>query len=248
MSIVLNMVGGGAGGLNPNDALIHVNAPLGSTVDFTLSSVIVATIPPAKAFTNSDGETADYYYIAKADGTYTVTATLTPETASNTVVVNGAGQYDIALSFNLYLFRNGAVHSAYTMSYQGSGRYKINNDGILYIYASTNSGGAVWFDPVVDCSQYRYIEIKVNESHCQYLQAFGLRTSKGYPTAYENQDIFNYSVRTTAGNVTTPVTLTLWLNTLAQDNYYFGISVWGASGIPQYDYSNIYVESIIFYR
>lgn len=106
MSIVLNMVGGG-GGLNVGRPLIHVNAPVGSTVTFTLSRLIVKSITPDKAFTNSDGVTADYYYSSPANGTYTVTATLGTDTTSGTVIVSENKQYDLSLSYSLILFNNG---------------------------------------------------------------------------------------------------------------------------------------------
>lgn len=99
MSLTINMVGGGGGGLNPSDALIHVNAPLGSTVTFAKGGVAVETITPDKAFANVDGATADYYYPVKSAnyGTWTVTATLSGDTASDTVTVNAAEQYDLVL-------------------------------------------------------------------------------------------------------------------------------------------------------
>lgn len=93
--------GGNSGGLNPSDALIHANAPLGSTVEFAKGGVTVETITPDKAFANDDGETADYYYPVKTAnyGTWTVTATLSSDTASDTVVVDSAEQYDANLTF-----------------------------------------------------------------------------------------------------------------------------------------------------
>lgn len=103
MSLVFNMVGGGGGSLNPSDALIHVNAPYGSTVTFAKGGVVAKTITPDKAFANVDGTTADYYYPVKSAnyGTWTVTATLGQNTASTTLVVSANMQYNIALSYHV---------------------------------------------------------------------------------------------------------------------------------------------------
>ncbi len=115
---------GGGGGLNPNKPLIHVNAPVGSTVDFTLSGIVVKSIPSAKAFPNVDGTSADYYYSA-ANGTYTVTATLSGDTASETVSVSTAKQYDVKLDYATWIFKEGvgAVVALSSASQQNSTVY-----------------------------------------------------------------------------------------------------------------------------
>ena len=104
------MLGGGrGGGLDPSKPLIHVNAPIGSTVDIILSSLIIATIPPAKAFANADGETAEYYYSCPSTGTYTVTGTLGTQTASATVVCSTNEQYNATLQYILRLVKDGLI-------------------------------------------------------------------------------------------------------------------------------------------
>lgn len=145
MSIVFNMVGGG-GSFNPSDALIHVNAPLGSTVEFSLGGVTAATILPAKAFANVDGETADYYYPVKAAnyGAWTVTATLSTDTASDTVTVNAAKQYDVELAFGFFFIKNGVVLSTFTpVIWTGNNQPSITSDygglGYTRLYRAGNA-------------------------------------------------------------------------------------------------------------
>ena len=102
----VNTPGSGGVDIQKNKPVIHVNAPVGSTVDFTLNSVIIKSIPSEKSFPNVDGKTAEYYYTAKANGTYTVTASLNADAASSTVIVNGIGQYDVAL----HIYPAGAIY------------------------------------------------------------------------------------------------------------------------------------------
>ena len=93
---------GGTGGMSANNAVIHVNAPLGSTVTFSKGGVITKTINPGNAHTNIDGKTADYYYAinASAYGTWTMTASKTGETSvSETVTVSAAKEYDVNLQY-----------------------------------------------------------------------------------------------------------------------------------------------------
>ena len=93
---------GGTGGMSVNNAVIHVNAPLGSTVTFSKGGVVTKTINPGNAHTNIDGKTADYYYAinASAYGTWTMTASKTGETSvSETVTVSAAKEYDVNLQY-----------------------------------------------------------------------------------------------------------------------------------------------------
>lgn len=102
MSEALIVRRGGTGGLSVNSAVIHVNAPLGSTVSFSKSGVVVKTLAPGKGHVNADGETADYYYAINASsfGTWTMTASKTGETSvSETVTVFAANEYDVTLQY-----------------------------------------------------------------------------------------------------------------------------------------------------
>ena len=97
---------GGSGGLSPNNAVIHVKAPVGSTVTFAKGGVTVKVLDASKGHANVDGESADYYLSVSSGnyGTWTVTATLGTETTSDTVTVDAAKQYDVTLSYFTYLY------------------------------------------------------------------------------------------------------------------------------------------------
>lgn len=123
MSLTLNMVGGGGGGLSSTDALLRVQAPAGSTVTITKGS----TTKTDQGHENADDSTVyDYYFIihqSQFDSTtpWTVTATLGTQTASDTVTVNAANEYDIELSFSIYLFKAGDQCTSITGGWTSSG-------------------------------------------------------------------------------------------------------------------------------
>lgn len=116
MSLTLNMVGGGVGGLTSTDALLRVQAPAGSTVTITKGS----TTKTDQGHENADDSTIyDYYFIihqSQFDSTtpWTVTATLNTQTASATVLISENAEYDLELSYGFYLYNNGDQCTAVT--------------------------------------------------------------------------------------------------------------------------------------
>ena len=111
MSLVLNMVGGGGGSLKDTDAILTVTVPTGSTVTATKGGV---TLTPTMWVQAAD-PTLDcaLFVIATslfdAQNAWTVTATLGTSTASNTVMISSNKQYDLALSYHLYIYNRGWV-------------------------------------------------------------------------------------------------------------------------------------------
>lgn len=125
---------GSVGGLTVNAAVIHVNAPSGSTVDFIKGGVTAKTISPTYGHPNANdnGETADYYYAVFSGnyGTWTVTANNGSDTTSETVAVNDNKQYDVKLLYGNYLYQNGTQASGLTAVRYGGGvgsAYLTNN-------------------------------------------------------------------------------------------------------------------------
>lgn len=116
MSLTLNMVGGGVGGLTSTDALLRVQAPAGSTVTIAKGS----TTKTDQGHENADDSTIyDYYFIihqSQFDSTtpWTVTATLNTQTASATVLISENAEYDLELSYGFYLYNNGDQCTAVT--------------------------------------------------------------------------------------------------------------------------------------
>lgn len=172
MSLVLNMVGGGSGGgLDPSDALIHVNASLGSTVTFAKGGVTVKTIPPNEAFSNVDGETADYYYPVKTAnyGTWTVTATLGTDSATATVTIDSNKQYDLSMAAKWFIRDGVLVNPLFEIfgnvtASQGSGVYTIQT-------TSNNSGGLKAAN--VDLSRFTTIVLELS-SGCKSWKGTGV--------------------------------------------------------------------------
>lgn len=98
--------GGAGGGIAWDSAIIHVYAPAGSTVTAQKSGGTAVTLQEHTV----SGADSEYIHIVKiADyGTYTITATKSGETATETAVVNDNVEYPIRLSYNFYIIKNGA--------------------------------------------------------------------------------------------------------------------------------------------
>lgn len=98
--MIFNMVGGGGGSLKATDALLRVEAPAGSTVTITKGSVTKTDLGHENA---DDNAIYDYYFIIHSSqfdaNAWTVTATLGGDSATATIVINAADEYDVVLSY-----------------------------------------------------------------------------------------------------------------------------------------------------
>ena len=109
MSLTLNMVGGGGGGLSATDALLRVQAPAGSTVTISKGG----TTKTDQGHENAeDTSLYDYYFIihqSQFDSTtpWTVTATLGADSASDTVIIGSNKEYYLELSYTLWIIKDG---------------------------------------------------------------------------------------------------------------------------------------------
>lgn len=95
---------GGSGGLSPNSAVIHVTAPAGSTISFAKGGVVAKVLGPDKSHVKaSDNSLAEWYYAISPInyGEWTVTASLSGDTASDTVTISTNKQYDLELSYHV---------------------------------------------------------------------------------------------------------------------------------------------------
>ena len=98
------MVGGG-GSLQATDAILRVIAPAGSTVTISKGGVSKSD---AGHENHDDATLYDYYFIIHASqfdsvNSWTVTATLGTKTASSTILINSADEYDVLLAYDYYL-------------------------------------------------------------------------------------------------------------------------------------------------
>lgn len=119
------IIGAGGEGLSVNSAVLHVTAPAGSTVTFSKGGVAVRSLGPGRAHTNADGANADYYFpVAPANyGEWTVTATRGTDHTEAVVTVSTNQQYDVVLSYFLYLYQDGNECTAVSGGWDGNGSY-----------------------------------------------------------------------------------------------------------------------------
>lgn len=143
---------GGSGGLSPNNAVIHVNAPVGSTITFTKGGIVAKVLGPGKSHVNAEDNTlADWYYsVSPANyGTWTVTATLGADASSETVTVDSAKEYDLRIDYNFYFIRNGVILESYTLvgttgtftDEDGATKYTVNGyykESLCYFRTNAN--------------------------------------------------------------------------------------------------------------
>lgn len=103
MSEALIVRRGGTGGLSVNSAVIHVNAPLGSTVTFSKGGVVVKTLASGKGHANADGETADYYFSISPSnyGIWDVEASLDGASAGDSIEILTNSQHDVLIGYRV---------------------------------------------------------------------------------------------------------------------------------------------------
>lgn len=173
--------GAGGGHLNDTDALLRVSAPTGSTITMAKGGVTVAVLAATKGHTNaSDATLADWYYgISSGNyGSWTVTAAKDGESASKTVTVDNAKQYDVSLSYALYLISNGQLQSGYNL-YGGSNTISQESDHVL----AKGGSGTVYFCSVGPVSgiTYPYLILKVSDEKINNSTAkFGIASTSAY--------------------------------------------------------------------
>ena len=97
---ISNSGAGATGGLSFRAAILHVSAPVGSTVSISKSGATTKSLGPERSHVNSDSGDSEYYFsITPANyGTWTVTATNDSGVASMNVTVNTNGEYDIKIT------------------------------------------------------------------------------------------------------------------------------------------------------
>jgi len=241
MSLTLNMVGGG-GGLSPNNAVIHVNAPVGSTVTFSKGGVVVKTLAPSKAHPNADGETADYYFSVSSSnyGEWTVTATLGNDTASDTVTVNAANEYDLTMSYRLYVVQNGYFVNGFSFpnilraGATPSITENVNGSLRIVMNTSTSTGAAT---NLIDLSNYSALVVEA-DVHVQYGCDVGIYPSYNYSSlsALESAAIKKLDLSNT-----TTATETLDISEINRSAY-LGVALFADSGGGYVNIKNLWLS------
>lgn len=103
------------GGFDFSKAIIHVIAPTGSTLYFTLGGIVRGTIPPTDSILNgTDSRFSDYFYEVNATdyGEWAI------ETATDLryVTVDAVGMYDVFFASEFYLYNTGTYTPYYSKS------------------------------------------------------------------------------------------------------------------------------------
>ncbi len=191
---IFGVTGTLSGGFSNSDALIHVNAPYGSTVTFAKGGVTVKVLSPSDAFNSVDGETADYYYSVTSTnfGSWTVTATLSGKTVSKTVSVSAAKQYDAKLAFHVpveyqeieFIGTTGTQYIDSGITLNGTQVFEISADIMLKatvgneqpLFSIWTSSYGYWNLFVVNDG--RQLDCYVNEH--RYFQTLTLNTKYSY--------------------------------------------------------------------
>lgn len=135
MSLTINTSGGGGGTIQSTDALVRVVADYGSSVSVTAGGTTKALRPLVIA---GDASRSCYYDLVKpgafSSTARSYTATLGGDTASESLVVNAAGEYTKELSYwNGELYLNGNWYTAHTGGWAAKAvRYSATIPGTTY--------------------------------------------------------------------------------------------------------------------
>lgn len=166
--------GGGGEGLKATDAILRVIAPAGSTVTISKGAVSKSDAGHENA---SDHTWYDYYFIIHASqfdsvNPWTVTATLGTQSISETIIIDSADEYDVALLYTLYLVKNGVTQDgafvatgkipASASSSSASTPTITQGSGYLQIGLSSSSGsgaGIAYLPNQYDLSKYSTVRI-----------------------------------------------------------------------------------------
>lgn len=177
---------GGGGSLKDTDALLRVMAPAGSVVTLTKGGLTKVDHGHENA---NDHTVYDYYFIIHQSqfdsvNAWTVTATLNGSTASGTIIIDSADEYDILLAYELHLYTAGdqsgwtALAWKYNTSASGlSGRaptitYNEANMGVAITSGGSFSGVA--YHDKVDLTAFSSVRLTGSFSGSAVLSENGL--------------------------------------------------------------------------
>ena len=213
---------GGGGGLQDTDALLRVQAPAGSVVTITKGAATKTDLGHENAI---DPSTYDYYFIIHQSqfdsvNSWTVTATLSGNIASNTIIIDTADEYDVELSYNFYIVKNGIALvdievARYAGASSGNTATLTYADGVATLYLHYSSGnGANWranTKAAIDVTDYSTMVLKINSANKAYgrwgtfanIPTYGnniTSTAETMQTAISEPTIFTVDISNISGN------------------------------------------------
>lgn len=203
MSLTLNMVGGGSGGgLSATDALLRVQAPIGSAISITKGAVTKTDVGHENA---DDNRFYDYYFIIHASQfdsitPWTVTMVNGSMTQTDTVIINSANEYDVLFKY-LLLYDYGNEFTDITggwlfsqNSYPSASLTKNDDNMVLYVSRSGGqnaASGCTYTANAIDYTifstvKYLYdlaITGSSNADQCSFVARTTAPTNGGYETS-----------------------------------------------------------------
>ena len=255
MSLTLNMVGGGGGGLKATDALLRVQAPANSTVTITKGTTTKTDL----GHENADDHTVyDYYFIIHQSqfdsvNPWTVTATLNGATASSTIIIDAADEYDLILAYVYYIIKDGVYTDNTLVKYDGNSS-EVDETGDK-VYKMTDANFTTWYtNTQINLSNYSALKVVLTGGKFRYFARFGFRTTKTALSTQESNifDLASASIGQSGYNtteITTPTTLTADISNLSSSAW-FGFTLEGTSAITDTTYgkggikvTDIYLEA-----
>ena len=215
---------GGAGGLSSNAAVIHVNAAAGSTITFSKSGVTVKVLGPEKSHVNADDNTlADWYYAVSSGnyGEWTVTATLSGDSASETVTVNATKHYDVELSFDVKIYSPGQL-SGFKFK---DATYSYGQEYVSLKSKTYRTIGYLVSENAYDFSNCTVLEIECQRTKTEDGIRVGLAATGDFSTSY-----VAYADATTTARKTLSIDLT---NVSPKNALFFKVKTEWENGNPE---------------
>lgn len=185
--------GGGGGGFPVSDAVIHVNAPNGSTISYSYGGIVVAIQSASDSHINAlNSNTSDWYYPVSTSnyGSWTVTATLNQRSASSIIGVMENKQFDITLVYRLYVYNLGDMFTTLTGGYepaQNGGTFTNTASYMQFLAAASATERKATTVNAIDLSNYTDMYAS---GHCAAnptnldLYRVGIGTTKGTYTRW----------------------------------------------------------------
>lgn len=238
---------GGGSGPSASDAILTVTVPTGSTVTATKGGV---TLTPTMWVQAADPTLDCALFVISpslfdSQNAWTVTATLGTDTASDTVTISSNEQYDVYLTFVLYLIKDGVVQTGFNFSNsvtycQSYSKGTVETQTGKIILTSDSQWTMVYSnDSSTDLSPYSYLKATVTPSKVAKnselnakLRGVGVAVySSPYPNAGSSA---NVASRIVANANTTTIneqqTLNCDFSALTSGYIAINVGAWGGTG------------------
>ena len=250
MSLTINTSGGGGGSIQPTDGLVRIIADYGSSVSVTAggTSKTLKSLPIV-----GDSSKSCYYDIVKPGGfsstARSYSAALGSDSASDSVVVNSAGEYTKELSYwNGELYLNGNQYTAHTGGWVSKDvRYAETIPGTTYYIAavyptldlsgstmiasvttsgSDNNSGSVITANKVDLTDYDSVTFTLNLANTWGDYPSTVRNVICYVTDTDDASgsVFTHDAQT-ASSTNGDLTLTVDVSGLSGE-FFVGFNIW----------------------